>query len=317
VRFARPPLVVPAEPVQVGGGRQFNACLKYFDHGVIGLDLEFAFDGPWAELINWSNHFMNAPDLEQLALERVRSQVQIARPALVAAYADWLDEAYYVVHLRAVRTLEGRILSGTELIESHGPAIAQIVRGETAPLAAGEQREVLASSMSYFPTDLLVIGWMAALVYDTPEGAVPILQLLEYANVQLLEYRRYDDTLTRVLERAYDSLEHGRGLFSGWRLAKEAQHLDTLRLDIRELAERTQNAIKFLSDMYYARAFQLASIKVGAVDYRNLVESKLQIAGELYQSMVNEFREFRSFLLEAAVVVILIIDLILLIRGQH
>jgi len=66
-----------------------------------------------------------------------------------------------------------------------------------------------------------------------------------------------------------------------------------------------------------ARAFQLATAKVGASDYHALVESKLQIAGELYQSMVNEFREMRSFLLELIVVVILIIELVMLFRGQH
>ena len=43
----------------------------------------------------------------------------------------------------------------------------------------------------------MVIGWTAALVYDTPEGALPVMQLLEYANSQLIEFRYYDEMLTR------------------------------------------------------------------------------------------------------------------------
>jgi len=317
VRFVRPPVLTPSEPIQTPEGRQFSACLRYFENGVVSLDLEFAFEAGWDELIAWSSQWMAAPELEQMAADRVRSHVARIAEALENHYPEWLDESYCVIHLRCVRAADGRSLSGAELTERFGSELTQIVRGETTPLAAAEQRELLSSSMSYYPTDLLLVGWMAAVVYDTPDGAVPVVQLLEYANVQLIEYRHYDDMLTGVLEEAYDSLEHRRGIFSGWGLAREAERLDALRLDVRELAERTQNAIKFLSDMYYARAFQLATVKVGAADYRALVESKLATAGELYQSMVNEFRELRSFLLEVVVIVILIVELIPLIRGTH
>jgi len=317
VRFVRPPVMMPTEPVQTPDGRTFRACLRYFEQGVVSLDLEFAFEAGWEQVIAWSSQWMNAPELEKIAEERVRSQVAKVEEALTGPYGEWLDESYCVIHLRSVRDGEGRVIGGAEMIERYGAELAQIVRGETTPLAAGEQRELMGSSMSYYPSDLLLVAWMGAVVYDTPEGAVPVLQLLEYANVQLLEYRHYDNILTRVLEEGYDSLENRRGFFARWRLAREAERIDTLRLEIRELSERTQNAIKFLSDMYYARAFQLAAVKVGGADYRGLVETKLNTAGEIYQSMVNEFRELRSFLLEVIVIVILLVELIPLVRGKH
>ena len=83
----------------------------------------------------------------------------------------------------------------------------------------------------------------------------------------------------------------GRVFFSSWRLAREAEQLNRLRLEVTELTERADNAIKFLSDMYYARAYRLAANKVGAGDYRSLVDQKLRTAGELYEFMVNEFRD--------------------------
>ena len=175
---------------------------------------------------------------------------------------------------------------------------------------------MLASSLSYYPSDLLVVGWLAALVYDNPEGAAPLIQLLEYANTQLLEYRRYDEILTALLKNAYASLERRGGFFSRWRLARDAERLNRLRLDVTELTERADNAIKFLSDMFYARAYRLAAAKVGAGDYRSLVDQKLHIAGELYEFMVNEFREARGFFLELLVIVILIIELVPIFRGK-
>ncbi|MEO8126446.1 MAG: hypothetical protein ABI822_05095, partial [Bryobacteraceae bacterium] len=229
---------------------------------------------------------------------------------LVGPYVEWLDEAYYVVDLCEVRDTNGNLLTAQRLIAEHGTEISQVIRGEALPLSEGEEREVLTSSMSYYPTDLLVVGWLAAIVYDTPQSAAPVIELLEYANTQLLEYRRYDDILTKLLQDGRVALERRGGLFSRWKLARAAEHLNTLRLEMMELTERTDNAIKFLSDMFYARAYRLAAAKIGANDYRSLVDQKLHAAGELYDFMVNEFREARGFVLEVLVVVILVIELI-------
>src|SRR5438067_363552 len=86
------------------------------------------------------------------------------------------------------------------------------------------------------------------------------------------------------VERAYDSLDHPRGLFSSWKLAAEAKRFNGLRLEITELTERTDNAIKFLSDMFYARVYQLASSKIGVNDYRHIVDDKQRIARQVYDS---------------------------------
>jgi hypothetical protein len=199
-------------------------------------------------------------------------------------------------------------------LAQHGGDLAQILRGETQALSEGEQKEILSSSLSYFPADALLVGWLAAVVYDTPHAAAPILDLLEYANTQLLEYRRYDEILSGVLKHAYSELDRRGGVWASWRLAREAKQMNRLRLEVIELTERTDNAIKFLSDMFYARAYRLAAAKVGANDYRNLVDQKLKTAGELYHFMVSEFREARSFLLELTIVIILIIELIPILK---
>ena len=69
----------------------------------------------------------------------------------------------------------------------------------------------LAASVSYYPQDLLVAGWVAAFVYDTADGADPTVDLLEYANSQLLEFRYYDDVLNDVLADVYKRLDRKRG----------------------------------------------------------------------------------------------------------
>jgi hypothetical protein len=316
VRFERPPVEETCEPVRLATGEAAHARLRYFDYGAVSLDIELQFESDWPELIALANRWIEAGEVERRAAQSVRDSLSRVQPALRKPYPEWLDEAYYVVHLREVRGADGAQLTAAELLSRHGREIGQVIRGETLPLSEGEEREVLSSSLSYYPTDLLVVGWLAALVYDTAEGAAPMIQLLEYANSQLIEYRRYDEILTSLLKDGYAALERRGGFFSRWWLARDAEQLNRLRLDVTELTERADNAIKFLSDMFYARAYRLAASKVGAADYRSLVDQKLRTAGELYEFMVNEFREARGFVLELLVIVILIIELVPIFRGK-
>jgi hypothetical protein len=316
VRFEQPPLTEFCEPIRLATGESAKASLRFFDYGVVSLEVELPFETDWPGLIALSNRWIEAGEVEQRGLKRVRDRLHSLAPALRKPYPEWVDEAYYIVDLHDVHGPDGVRLSGQDLLARHGREISQVIRGEIQPLSEAEQKEVLASSLSYYPTDLLVVGWLAALVYDSPEGAAPLNQLLEYANTQLLEYRRYDEILTALLKNTYTTLERRGGFFSRWRLARDAERLNRLRLDVTELTERADNAIKFLSDMFYARAYRVAAARVGAGDYRSLVDQKLHIAGELYEFMVNEFREARGFLLEVLVIVILIIELIPIFRGR-
>jgi hypothetical protein len=316
VRFERPPLTETCEPIHLATGEIASASLRYFDYGVVSLEIELPFATDWPGLIALSNRWIEAGEVEQRGIKRVRDRIHTLSKALRKPYAEWIDEVYYVIDLREVLAPGGTRLLAAELLAEYGREVSQVIRGETQELSDAEQKEVLASSVSYYPADLLVVGWLAALVYDNAEGAAPLVQLLEYANFQLVEYRRYDEILTGLLKATYTALERRGGFFSRWRLARDAEQLNRLRLDVTELTERADNAIKFLSDMFYARAYRLAAAKVGAGDYRGLVDQKLHIAGELYEFMVSEFREARGFFLEVLVIIILIIELIPIFRGR-
>jgi hypothetical protein len=315
VRFENPPVLEHLEAVKPLAGEQFQCRVKYFDYGVVGVELSRPFRGGWEDLISLASRWITAPEIESCAVAVAKKCVARAKPALSEPYSSWLSEDYNIIHVREARDGNGEAFSASRMLAEHGPQIAQIVRGESGPLADGERTEALQSAMSYFPCDLLVTGWVGALVYDTPEGAASTIQLLEYANTQLLEFRHYDEVLTRILGGVYKLLEHRVGFFRRWKLAREAERLNAIRLDVTELTETTDNAIKFLSDMFYARAYRVAARRVGVDDYRHLVDEKLRTAGELYEFMVNEFHQARAFVLEVMVVAILIIELVHLFRG--
>jgi len=310
VRFERPPVVQRLEPMMLESGSRLRGELNYYEYGVVSIKLELPFELDWPQLVDLSSRWIAAPELEARAVRIVRDSLKAVESALVNPHEPWLNEDYYIIHLNHTSA------PAAELIDRHGKEIAKIVRGELAELSPGETEEILSSRMSYYPGDLLVVGWTAAFIHDTVEGAASTIQLLEYANTQLLEFRYYDQVLSTLLEGVYRSLEKKAGAFARWRLASQAQDLNKIRLDIRELTERVDTSIKFLSDMFSARLYRLASARLGVEDYRRLVESKLHTAGELYEFMMDQFHEGRAFVMELVIILILLIDLVFLFRGK-
>ena len=315
VQFSKPPVLAMLPSMGVTDAEHIAGRIAFYEYGVISIQLEITFDTSWENLVVLSARWMNSVDLEQKADSAVRDHLIKAAPTIVNRYQEQLSEDYYIIHLREIRDASGATVSARDLIDERADYIAQIVRGECARFSATERAEILESRMSYYETDLLVVGWSAALVYDTPEGSAPTIQLLEYANTQLLEFRHCDAVLTALLSKVYRSLDKQGGLWARWRLARDAEQLNTIRLDIRELTEHVDNSIKFLSDMFAARLYYMAAVRIGVPDYRTLVDQKLQSAGELYGFMMDRFYHGRAFVLELMVVVILVIELIFLFRG--
>jgi hypothetical protein len=291
--------------------------VKYYNFGAIVVQVELPFDCDWRELVTQGSRWMDAPDAEPCVRDLARRRMEQIRPVVAKPTEDWLQENYLVVEIHEIRDEAGKQPSADEIVAAHGGEMVQLIRGETEILAPKSIAEALQSSLSYYPSDLVVVGPHGAVVLDGAEDAVAVTQILEYAKMQLLEFRYYDRFMTRVLAEFYTALERKRNvLLSRWTLPGETQRFNTIRLDVMELTERIDNAIKFVSDIYYARVYRLAASRMGVEDYRSLVDEKLHTFGELYDSMVDQFNETRSFVLEVLITILAILDVIFLFRGR-
>ena len=312
VRYERPPVLEPIEELVLPSGERLSGEIKYYDYGVLSVVFQLPFAGDWDRLVGLASRWVWDVDFAGHASRIVQEKIKRAAAAMAKPYANHLSEDYLIFHVREI----AGVSMAKEIVTEYGGRIAQVVRGDMLPLAESEIAEVMQSRISYYPTDLTVIGWNAAFLYDTTAGAEAAIQLLEYANSQLLEFRHYDELLTRELEHVYTKLEAGTGRLGRWRLARSATRLQTTLLEVVELTEHADNAIKFLSDMFAARLYKLAAAKVGVPDYKDLVNQKVQTAQELYRYMVDEFNHSRAFFLELIVVVILIVELVFLFKGK-
>jgi len=317
VRYQRPPVAEPLDPLILSGGERsegqvLEGEIKYYDYGVVSVIYQLAFSGDWESLVHLASRWVWDVDFAARVEPIVRQRLQRNAAAMIKPYSRWLSEDYFIFHVRS----HDQSQPADGLTRDHGPEIAQIVRGDRLRLSAGECAEVLQSRISYYDNDLAVIGWNAAFLYDTAAGAETAIQLLEYANSQLLEFRHYDELLTGILSSVYDSLEHKTGFAVRWRMSRRATRLHTVLLDIAELTERADNSIKFLSDMFASRLYRIAAAKVGVPDYKDLVAQKLKTAEDLYHDMIEQFNQARGFFLEVVVILILLIELVYLFLGK-
>jgi hypothetical protein len=203
------------------------------------------------------------------------------------------------------------------VIESNGDDIARLLRVERERLSRQERDEVLRHRISYLENDLVVPAWNAAFVYDTDAGAAAAAEILEFANSQLLEFRYYDDLLDGQLAGIYKQLQ-APGWFKGWRGRRytgAAQRVHSLFIDVNELTDRTENALKIAGDVYAARLFALATARLGLDQWKANVKEKLNTLDAIYRFAVEQTAMARGEFLELAIVLILVFELVLFFMG--
>jgi hypothetical protein len=310
------PIVESVASIVLPTQDKLDAQIKYYWFGVAVVEFTTPFECDLDGLCTQSFRWMNAPEVEETAENLLRDHSDRFRAALIRPSAKWLDEDYLIIDIESAKHSDGRAAIASELLDSYSDQISKLVRGEVVSLSTAEREEIVRSALSYYPDDLVVVGWAAALVYDKPEATPAVIEILEYANTQLLEFRYYDDLLTGLLSRVYSSLEGHESFWSRWRLSRRAGRLNRIRLDIMDLVERTEYAVKFISDTYYARVYNVGAARIGVTDYKTLVGDKLKTAGELYEFMVDQFNERRMFALEVVVAVLVLLDVIALLRGK-
>jgi len=160
--------------------------------------------------------------------------------------------------------------------------------------------------------------WNAAFVYDTPAGADAALEIIEFANSQLLQFRYYDDLLDNALASIYANVQkepRWYDAFLGRHYARAARQVHALFIDVNELTDRTENALKIVGDVYAARLFTLVGARLDLDRWKMNVSEKLKTLDDIYRFSVEHLSMVRGEVLEMTIVGILVFELVLILMG--
>lgn len=312
-QYAQPPVQVDADVLGGPPLDGWSGRLRIYDYGVVSLALSRPFEGTWADLLALSQAVMSGPPLDATAEACCRAAATKLRPALQEPRDTFLSEDYFVF---GVTRAEGAP-SSDALLAAHGDDIARLLRGEAEPLSAQERDEVLRHRLSYLASDLVVPSWNGAFVYDSEAGLTGALEILEFANSQLLQFRYYDQRLDGDLKRIYARLQSPRWYepWIGRRYTAAARELHQVFIDVNDLTDRTENALKLVGDVYAARLLGLATARLGLAAWKDAVKDKLKTLDDIYRFAVDQTSMDRGEVLEASIVLILVFELVLFFMG--
>ena len=307
VQYIQPPIIVDGEALGEPAIGDFRVRVKFYDYGVVSLALTRAVSCAWSEFVVLSQDLVENEALQsqaEAAFQRILTRVE---PALEGRHRGILDEEYLVVGVTSCDPP----LSAGEMLEQHGGDIAQILRGERQPLSPQEREEVLRHRLSYLADDLVVAAWNAAFIYDKEAAMSGAAEVLEFANSQLLEFRYHDERLEAALGRIYGALQNPRWIDNliGRRYLRATRHLHSLFIDVNELTDRTENALKLVGDVYAARLFTIVAARLGLDHWKRNVEEKLKTLDDIYRFAVEQTRVSQGNILELVIVLILVFEL--------
>ncbi|MES2154753.1 MAG: hypothetical protein V4510_06410 [bacterium] len=256
----------------------------------------------------------------------LRGKLQIRGQGLRAAAARWYDELQADIRPAVIEPYPGLVEPETytvfcitdpvadELLGRNREGVAALIAGEVpGSIVPAVVDSALKHTVRYYRDDAVVIGWDNALVVAQPGGYEDVLDVMELANLQLLEFRTYDAYLDDRLDASFAALDRlwaPGGLFRSARAA--LQDISELRVDFARLTDNLHDTGKLFGEWYVAKLHQNLRDSFHLASWERAVAGKMQTLEDMFQLAEEEANHRRSLWLEVAVVVLFVLDLVLI-----
>jgi len=316
IDMPEPPLVVSlGESLVALEGMSLRAHIdaRVYDLGIVALRLVVDLPAPltWDRAADLLGEALGVPqratDLLAPTIEALRRTLRLAveRPNATPLVEDY---AALVVARLGPGTPAARL-------GAH-PSLLRASLGERHPL--GRAAAALATTLSYYEDDLILLTWSAAIVVDSdPTAREDATFLLEVANAQLLAFRAYDAQVARDLREVAPRLRRTRRLH-WWELGAATRfqyEIHSLILDSVETSARAENALKVTEDVYWNRVYAAAHATLRLEVWRRGTERTLDALERAAALIAGEAAAARTLLLEWLIIALIAVELLVAIVG--
>jgi hypothetical protein len=309
LQYARPPRLI-----ELGGtGEAGAAQAALYDFGAASIAFRYPLVPPGGELA-WDHlpaisQAIFQRNLEAEARHLIEELRERIRPAIARPALSPLVEDYY---LFIIEEMDGPY-QAQDVIEAQRAMMAQVLRFEVQPLSHEQQFEATGQAISYLESDLVVIDWNAAIICDRDyRDAAHVLELL---NVELLEARYIDSDLDRRIGRFQTTIAHQASWLIPLRTPyrREIADLGQLKIESLLLAERAENALKLIGDLYLARVHAAASERFYLREWEASINRKLDIVEDFYRLLTDRVRNTQSHTLELIIILLILFEIMMAI----
>jgi hypothetical protein len=313
IAYRPQPVCAPLAPAPLDlpglGNVAASAEAILFDFAAASVALHVSFQLKPIEITRLAAALSRPEPMQNAARQAVQPLHERLLPAIQNPRWSDLTEEYFVFEFSPPELC-------AETVLSQAPEwLAGLVRLDSDPLFAEEVSEALRLQIRYGRRDLLVADWAAAVVIDDECGET--LQVVEFANLQLLEFREIDNRLDDRLAETYGLvrvLAHRWLPF--WRpYTGQLRALGELKVEANTVFERTQNAVKLVGDQYLARVYRLLATRFYLEEWQQSVHRSLEVIEGAYQVLADQAAAWRSEILEVMIVLLVIAEILLTLLG--
>ncbi|MDT8357873.1 MAG: hypothetical protein RQ758_05135 [Methanomicrobiaceae archaeon] len=299
IMMESPPLQLRLGPVAITAGEgsvEMETVARIFDVGVISLC--FITGNLSSESMNEIGFlFAGQEGLAGYFNEKLGAVHQILAPHLPGIT---INTAFFEDYTIFVTDRPGEIGDPSMLL-----------LGEREPVSFAMREETLRYSLSYREDDHVILSWDAALLAN-PEPPTDLLDLIEYANVQVFELRYYDRELSFQMEKMYGDMEQADRMTRFRRMRRYhviMAEIMEIYAEISEIIERVNNLIKVTEDVYYARVYATALTVFRSDPWSKSVTKKIEVLRDNYSMLSDEVRIQHSYFLEWVIIVLIALEL--------
>ncbi|MDP1826544.1 MAG: hypothetical protein Q8L48_24960 [Archangium sp.] len=306
LHFALPPLELDLPT----GRHQATAEAIVFDFAAVSVALHVPFALTPVELSAVAASLSKPEAVHQVARASLRPLFETLKPAIEGASWGELTEEYFVFEFAPEQLPSDAVLAHAS------EWMAGLVRLEAEPLSPEEIAEAVRVQLRYGRGDLFVADWAAAVLIDSQCDET--LQLIEFANLQLLEFREIDNRLDERLMTAWGVVHAlARQRLPLWRpFTAQLRGLGELKVEANTVFERAQNVLKLVGDQYLARVYRLLAGRFHIDVWQENIQRSLDVIEGAYKVLADQAAGWRTELVELTIMLLLLVEIVLsVVRG--
>jgi hypothetical protein len=303
IHIPNPPVTVELgeEKISLSGqSYQTKFTAKIYDLGVISITMCIILPHycNYKTVMNLAGIISTEPGIENIFASKREEIREALKSALIKSENIGFEEDYVIYYFRNWQ-------------KEWDPL--PLLLGEQEEFSPQIRKETLKNSFSYSKDDLAIITWSSAIVYDA-KGSQDIPDLLEFAATQLLELRYYDQVLSDEMSRMYDAIGIAETDTQFRRLGQYRRIMNRLTeivIDINEITERIQDSLKVTEDIFYAKIYGAALSIFRTRTWLESIKQKSAVIMQSYSMLSGRLINQQSMLLELAIVLLFLLDIIL------
>lgn len=308
LRAKRPPTTFTVASI---GTVSADVDVTIFDFGAVSVALHVPLNASATTLAEFAGSLADSKPLIDAVRAAVEPLFAVLKPAIHHPHWSSIEEEYFVFQFSS--STESAV---DDLLETRRPWLAGLVRLERNAMSDGEVAESLKHRINYTPRDLFVPDWAAAVVID--DDCDELLDVIAFANVQLLEFRHIDARLAQRLNDSYGLLHQlARSWLPFWRThARTLRAVGELKIEANVMLERSGSTLKLVGDPYIARAYHLLATRLHLDDWGQNVRQSLSVLEGTYQVLSNQTAIYRAEVLEIAIVLLILFEIVVSLVGR-